>query len=70
MTLLALKDVSLRFGGLTALKEVSFNLNRGEILSIIGPNGVGGFQRRGALRALERSRHCDHQRVCEWLAVQ
>ncbi|MGW0228998.1 ABC transporter ATP-binding protein [Actinopolymorpha singaporensis] len=40
-TLLELRDVTLRFGGLTALDEVSFDLRRGEILGLIGPNGAG-----------------------------
>jgi len=30
-----------RFGGLVAVNEVSFDLRRGEIVSIIGPNGAG-----------------------------
>ncbi len=41
MSLLALKDVSVRFGGVTALDSVSLELNRGEILGLIGPNGAG-----------------------------
>ncbi|MET9020148.1 ABC transporter ATP-binding protein [Actinopolymorpha sp. NPDC004070] len=40
-TLLELRDVTLRFGGLTALDTVSFELRRGEILGLIGPNGAG-----------------------------
>src|SRR5260370_10619717 len=38
---LELRNVSKRFGGLRAVKEVSFTLNAGEILFIIGPNGAG-----------------------------
>lgn len=40
-TLLKLKEVSKSFGGLKAVSEVSFTLERGEILGIIGPNGAG-----------------------------
>jgi len=40
-TLLRLRDVTLRFGGLVALDSVSFGIRRGEILGLIGPNGAG-----------------------------
>lgn len=39
--ILEAKNITLRFGGLTAVKNVSFNVKKGEILSIIGPNGAG-----------------------------
>jgi ABC-type branched-subunit amino acid transport system ATPase component len=39
--LLAVEGVSKRFGGLTALDNVSFNVARGEIHALIGPNGAG-----------------------------
>ena len=39
--LLAVTDLSVRFGGLTALDAVSFEIRRGEILGLIGPNGAG-----------------------------
>ncbi len=35
------RAVSKNFGGLPALKNVSFDVGRGEILAIIGPNGAG-----------------------------
>jgi branched-chain amino acid transport system ATP-binding protein len=35
------RGVSLRFGGIRALTEVSFGVNDGELFSIIGPNGAG-----------------------------
>jgi branched-chain amino acid transport system ATP-binding protein len=38
---LRVSGVVKRFGGLTAVNEVSFDLARGEIVSIIGPNGAG-----------------------------
>jgi ABC-type branched-subunit amino acid transport system ATPase component len=41
MTMLRVRDVTVKFGGITALDHVSFDLNRGEILGMIGPNGAG-----------------------------
>ncbi|QFU91580.1 ABC transporter ATP-binding protein [Amycolatopsis sp. YIM 10] len=40
-TLLELRELTVRFGGLVALDGVSFNIKRGEILGLIGPNGAG-----------------------------
>lgn len=39
--LLEVRNVSLRFGGLRALSDVSFHVASGELFSIIGPNGAG-----------------------------
>jgi branched-chain amino acid transport system ATP-binding protein len=39
--LLAVRDLSLRFGGVTALDGVSFDVRPGELFAIIGPNGAG-----------------------------
>ena len=39
--LLAVEAVTKRFGGLTAVKEVGFDLDPGEIVGILGPNGAG-----------------------------
>ncbi len=39
--ILELQNVTKRFGGLMAVKNVSFAMNDGEILFIIGPNGAG-----------------------------
>ena len=41
MTMLRVRDLSVRFGGIVALDGVSLDLNRGEILGLIGPNGAG-----------------------------
>jgi branched-chain amino acid transport system ATP-binding protein len=39
--LLELKNVTIKFGGVTALNEVNFHVNKGEICALIGPNGAG-----------------------------
>ncbi|MGN6088752.1 MAG: ABC transporter ATP-binding protein [Actinomycetales bacterium] len=39
--LLTVDNVTLRFGGVTALDGVAFSIKRGEILGLIGPNGAG-----------------------------
>ena len=39
--LLAVEHVSLRFGGVKAISDVSFDIRKGEIRAIIGPNGAG-----------------------------
>ncbi len=39
--LLDVRNVTKKFGGLTAVNDVSFQANEQEILSIIGPNGAG-----------------------------
>ncbi len=41
MTELRLNNISVFFGGLKALSEISFSLSAGEILGLIGPNGAG-----------------------------
>ncbi len=39
--LLSVRGVSVRFGGIVALDNVSFEVNRGDICGLIGPNGAG-----------------------------
>jgi branched-chain amino acid transport system ATP-binding protein len=39
--LLRTEDLTVRFGGLTALNQVNFAVERGEVRAIIGPNGAG-----------------------------
>ena len=38
---LAVEGLTLRFGGLTAVDNISFDVREGEVLSLIGPNGAG-----------------------------
>ena len=39
--LMELRNITLRFGGVTAIKDISFDVCEGEIRAIIGPNGAG-----------------------------
>ncbi len=39
--LLELKNVTIKFGGVTALDQLNFQVNEGEICALIGPNGAG-----------------------------
>ncbi|MDF0518730.1 ATP-binding cassette domain-containing protein, partial [Bradyrhizobium yuanmingense] len=39
--LLAVRDISVVFGGIVALNGVSFDMHKGQILGLIGPNGAG-----------------------------
>jgi branched-chain amino acid transport system ATP-binding protein len=41
MSLLEVKKVSRFFGGITAVKDVTFDITKGGILGLIGPNGAG-----------------------------
>jgi len=53
MTLYSVQDLTCRHGLLTAVRGISFDIDRGDVLCIIGANGGGG------LDCLERHR-CDH----------
>jgi branched-chain amino acid transport system ATP-binding protein len=41
VSLLEVRDISVRFGGITALSSLSFDIEPGQILGLIGPNGAG-----------------------------
>ncbi len=68
--LLRAQGMTRRFGGITAVNDVSLELRRGEMLSIIGPNGAGkttlfnlisGFDRPDAGRV-----HFDDTDITNW----
>ena len=52
--LLEVEDLTLRFGGVTALDGVSFEVREGELFAIIGPNGAGKTSIFNCLNAVYR----------------
>jgi ABC-type branched-subunit amino acid transport system ATPase component len=52
--MLQVRSVTRRFGGLTAVDEVSFDVPEGEIRAIIGPNGAGKSTLFNALTGFDR----------------
>ena len=39
--IMEMRNITLRFGGVTAIKDITFDIREGEIRAIIGPNGAG-----------------------------
>ena len=54
--ILDIRNISLRFGGVKALTDISFNVREHEIRSIIGPNGAGKSSMLTASTASTRRR--------------
>ena len=52
--LLEVRDLTLRFGGVTALSDVSFDVHPGELFAVIGPNGAGKTSIFNCLSAVYR----------------
>ncbi|BBD40694.1 ABC transporter ATP-binding protein (plasmid) [Aminobacter sp. NyZ550] len=59
-TLLAVDGVSLSFGGVKAITDVSFDIRKGEIRAIIGPNGAG---KTSMLNVVNGFYHPQHGRI-------
>jgi len=55
--LLEVREVTLRFGGVTAIEGVSFDVQRGELFAIIGPNGAGKTSIFNCLNGVYRPQH-------------
>ena len=55
--LLEVKDLHVYYGGIHALQGISFNLNEGEIVTLIGANGAGKSTTLRTISGLLRPRH-------------
>ncbi len=71
---LELADVSVHFGGIAALTDVSLDVHAGEICGLIGPNGAGKttlFDVVSGVRTPDHGRvHLDGRDVTSWTAVR
>jgi len=55
--LLSIENVSLSFGGVKALTDVSFDIRKGEIRAIIGPNGAGKTSMLNVINSFYQPQH-------------
>ena len=56
MSLLVVEDLTVSYGRIEAVREVSLTVEAGQIATVIGPNGAGKTSMLGALMGLHRSR--------------
>ena len=55
--LLSIEDISLAFGGVKALTDVTFDIRKGEIRAIIGPNGAGKTSMLNVINGFYQPQH-------------
>ena len=55
--LLSVQDVSLSFGGVRAIRDVSFDIRKGEVRAIIGPNGAGKTSMLNVINGFYQPQH-------------
>jgi branched-chain amino acid transport system ATP-binding protein len=67
---LAARDITLTFGGVTALQDVSLDVGANELVALIGPNGAGKSSLLNVLSGFYRPRsgriHFDGQDISGW----
>jgi branched-chain amino acid transport system ATP-binding protein len=78
MSILRTRDISIHFGGITALNEVDMSIEPGEIVGILGPNGAGkstlfnvisGYLKPAHGRILYREQEITHLLPYERVAI-
>jgi branched-chain amino acid transport system ATP-binding protein len=55
--LLSLDRISLSFGGVKAITDISFDVRQGEICALIGPNGAGKSSLLNVINGVYRPQH-------------
>jgi branched-chain amino acid transport system ATP-binding protein len=60
LSLLVADDISIHFGGLKAVQDVSFAVEEGEVYSIVGPNGAG---KTTIFNLISRIYDCTHGKI-------
>ncbi|MCD6102566.1 MAG: ABC transporter ATP-binding protein [Thermotogaceae bacterium] len=58
MSLLKIRNLAVSYNGIPALKKVSFEINKGEVVSVLGPNGAG---KTTLLRAISGLVKCEKE---------